>query len=212
MRKILITLCMVTSLTLQAQAPLKKVTDAQAQTMVMKINQTAAKIQTLTCQFTQVKTLRFLNDKMTSQGRMCYEGPDKLRWEYTTPYNYAFILNGQKVHIKTAKRQQTIDIRQSRLFQGIARVMMNSVTGKSLTSDKDFACTMLTRGDDWVAELVPQKKEMKQLFTTIRLHFDGKLQMVSQVEMTEKNGDTTIITLKDVKTNGKIDAQMFAER
>lgn len=211
MRKILIALCLMAAVTIQAQQP-KKVSEAQARTMVAQINQTAAKIQTLTCQFTQVKTLRFLNDKMTSQGRMCYEGPDKLRWEYTSPYSYTFILNGQKVHIKNARSSQTIDIRQSRLFQSIARVMMNSVTGKSLTSDKDFACTMLTKGDDWVAELVPQRKEMKQMFSTIRLLFDGKRQMVSQVEMTEKNGDTTVITLKEVKTNGKIDTQMFAER
>ena len=212
MRKILITLCMVTSLTLQAQAPLKKVTDAQAQTMVTKINQTAAKIQTLTCQFTQVKTLRFLNDKMTSQGRMCYEGPDKLRWEYTTPYNYAFILNGQKVHIKTAKRQQTIDIRQSRLFQGIARVMMNSVTGKSLSNDSDFSVEMMTQGNEWIASLTPKGKEMKALFKTIRLHFDSQKQMVSKVEMIEKNGDNTVIQLMHVKTNGKIEESTFAIR
>jgi outer membrane lipoprotein-sorting protein len=34
--------------------------------------------------------------------------------------------------------------------------------------------------------------------------------MVTQVEMTEPSGDTTLITLKDVNTNGRIDAKMFA--
>ena len=188
---------------------LKKATEAEAKAMVAEISKTAASIRTLTCNFTQVKTLSFLNDKMTSQGRMCYDASGKLRWEYTSPYTYTFILNGQQVHIQSAKNRQTIDIRQSRLFQGIAQVMMNSVTGRNLTSNKGFACTFFTQGDVWVADLVPQRKEMKQMFSTIRLRFDSKRRMVSQVEMNEKRGDVTIITLKDIKTNEAIHQNQF---
>ena len=196
-------------LCLSAQT-LKKATEAEAKVMVTEISKTAASIRTLACNFTQVKTLSFLNDKMTSQGRMCYDASGKLRWEYTSPYTYTFILNGQQVHIQSAKNRQTIDIRQSRLFQGIAQVMMNSVTGRNLTSNKDFACTFFTQGDVWVADLVPQRKEMKQMFSTIRLRFDSKRRMVSQVEMNEKRGDVTVITLKDIKTNETINQNLFA--
>ena len=136
---------MLLSVVLSAQT-LKKATEAEAKVMVAEINKTAASIRTLACNFTQVKTLSFLNDKMTSQGRMCYDASGKLRWEYTSPYTYTFILNGQQVHIQSGKNRQTIDIRQSRLFQGIAQVMMNSVTGRNLTSNKDFACTFLYAG------------------------------------------------------------------
>ena len=189
---------------------LKKATEAEAKVMVVEISKTAASIRTLACNFTQVKTLSFLNDKMTSQGRMCYDASGKLRWEYTSPYTYTFILNGQQVHIQSGKNRQTIDIRQSRLFQGIAQVMMNSVMGRNLTSNKDFACTFFTQGDVWVADLVPQRKEMKQMFSTIRLRFDSKRRMVSQVEMNEKRGDVTVITLKNIKTNETINQNLFA--
>ena len=52
--------------------------------------------------------------------------------------------------------------------------------------------------------------EMKKLFKDIRLCFSSTKQMVTRVEMTELSGDTTVITLKDVKTNGRIDEKMFA--
>lgn len=209
MKKVLLILCVMAAITLQAQT-LKKATDAQAKAMVEKINQTASSIHALECGFTQVKTLRFLNDKMTSQGKMYYDGSGKLRWEYTSPYQYTFILNGQKVYIKSAKSSQTIDIRQSKLFQSIAQVMMNSVTGKSLSADSEFGCTMYTSANDWVAVMVPKKKEMKKMFKEIKLHFSPTRQMVDKVEMTEQSGDLTVITLRDVKTNGKIDEKMFA--
>ena len=201
---------MAASLAVHAQA-LEKADAAQQKAMVEKISQTAASIRTMECQFSQVKTLGFLNDKLTSGGRMLFvaEG-GKLRWEYQQPYSYTFILNGAKAYIRSAKSRQTIDIRQSRLFQSIAEVMMNSVTGKSLTTSRDFGCEMYSRGDEWQAVLTPKRKELKKLFSTIRLHFSSGRQMVTQVEMAETSGDTTVITLKNVKTNGRIDEKMFA--
>ena len=193
-----------------AQQAVQKVSEAQQRTMIERINKAAAAIRTIDCRFTQVKTLHFLNDRMTSQGRMVYDNRGKLRWEYQQPYSYTFILNGDKVHIKTSKSQQTIDIRQSRLFQSIAEVMMNSVTGKGLTTSSDFSCTMYAAGSEWQALLIPKRKEMKKLFKDIRLHFSSSKQMVTQVDMTEQSGDTTVITLKEVKTNGRVDEKMFA--
>ena len=201
---------MAASLAVHAQA-LEKADAAQQKAMVEKISQTAASIRTMECQFSQVKTLGFLNDKLTSGGRMLFEAEGgKLRWEYQQPYSYTFILNGDKAYIRSAKSRQTIDIRQSRLFQSIAEVMMNSVTGKSLTTSRDFGCEMYSRGDEWQAVLTPKRKELKKLFSTIRLHFSSGRQMVTQVEMAETSGDTTVITLKNVKTNGRIDEKMFA--
>ena len=203
-------LCLLLTLTAQAQG-LKKADAAQQRQMIERINRAAAGITTLECRFTQVKTLRFLNDKMTSSGRMLFMADGgRLRWEYQQPYQYTFVINGEKVYIKSARNTQTIDIRQSRLFQSIAEMMMNSVTGKSLTSSADFGCTMYSGGDEWVAQLTPKRKEMKKMFKEIRLHFSAQQQMVTQVEMTEPSGDTTVITLKDVKTNGRIDTKMFA--
>lgn len=203
-------LCLLLTLTAQAQS-LKKVDAARQRQLIERINRSAAGITTLECRFTQVKTLRFLNDKMTSSGRMLFMADGgRLRWEYQQPYQYTFVINGEKVYIKSARNTQTIDIRQSRLFQSIAEMMMNSVTGKSLTSSADFGCTMYSGGDEWVALLTPKRKEMKKMFKEIRLHFSAQQQMVTQVEMTEPSGDTTVITLKDVKTNGRIDTKMFA--
>ena len=203
-------LCLLLTLTAQAQS-LKKVDAARQRQLIERINRSAAGITTLECRFTQVKTLRFLNDKMTSSGRMFFMADgQRLRWEYQQPYQYTLVINGEKVYIKSARNTQTIDIRQSRLFQSIAEMMMNSVTGKSLTSSADFGCTMYSGGDEWVALLTPKRKEMKKMFKEIRLHFSAQQQMVTQVEMTEPSGDTTVITLKDVKTNGRIDTKMFA--
>ncbi len=210
MSKRLWTLCLwLTALTVHGQG-LQRADASQQASMVQRISQASAAVTALDCRFTQVKTLHFLNDRLTSQGRMRFDARGKLRWEYLQPYQYVFVLNGQQVGIKSTTSRQTIDISQSRLFQTIARVMMNSVTGKNLATSADFTCVMYTGHNEWQAHLTPKRKELKKMFKDIRLHFSTDRQMVTRVDMTEPSGDTTVITLHDVKTNTKIDEALFA--
>ncbi len=175
-----------------------------------KINAVASKMQTMQCDFVQTKYLKMLNDKMVSHGKMYYQQPNKLRWEYTSPYTYTFVMNASKVLVQKGKRSDVIDVNQSKMFKEIARIMMNSVVGKCLTDEKDFKTTITATQTEWVANLVPQRKNMKQLFQMIVIRFNKQKSMVSTVELLEKNGDKTIIELKNIKTNLPINAQVFA--
>ena len=176
------------------------------------ITQAASAMKTMQCDFTQTKHLKMLNDKMTSKGRMYYQQTNRLRWEYTSPYSYTFILNDDKVLLKNKQRNDVIDVNKNKLFREIARIMMNSVVGTSLTDDKSFKSTIATNGNEWIASLLPQRKDLKQLFQKIILHFNKHNAMVKQVELIEKNGDRTVIELNNIRTNEKINADMFTIR
>ena len=176
------------------------------------ITQAASAMKTMQCDFTQTKHLRMLNDKMTSKGRMYYQQTNRLRWEYTSPYSYTFILNDDKVLLKNKQRNDVIDVNKNKLFREIARIMMNSVVGTSLTDDKSFKSAIATNGNEWIASLLPQRKDLKQLFQKIILHFSKKNAMVKQVELIERNGDKTVIELNNIRTNEKISADMFTIR
>ncbi len=175
-----------------------------------QINAVASKMKTMQCDFVQTKYMKMLNDKMVSYGRMYYQQSDKLRWEYTSPYTYTFVLNGSKVLLNKGKRSDVINVNQSKFFKEIARIMMNSVVGKCLTDEKDFKVSISTSASEWVATLLPQRKDMKQMFQKIVLHFSRSQMMVSSVELIEKKGDRTVIQLKNVKTNSTINAKMFS--
>ena len=95
------------------------------------------------------------------------------------------------------------------MFQEITRIMMNSVTGRNLSSSSDFAVKMYTLGNDYVADLTPRKRQMKSMFSTIRIYFDSARSIVSKIEMIEKSGDRTEIELRNVQTNGRINDKVF---
>ena len=206
MKRLLILLFVFVSVQLSLMAQQSEAQIRQA------ITQAASAMKTMQCDFIQTKHLRMLNDKMTSKGRMYYQQTNRLRWEYTSPYSYTFILNDDKVLLKNKQRNDVIDVNKNKLFREIARIMMNSVVGTSLTDDKSFKSTIATNGNEWIASLLPQRKDLKQLFQKIVLHFSKKNAMVKQVELIEKNGDKTVIELNNIRTNEKISADMFTIR
>lgn len=174
-----------------------------------KINEVASQMKSMQCDFIQTKNLKMLNDKLVSKGKMYYQQNNKLRWEYVSPYAYIFLLNNSKVYLKSNQHNDVIDVQQNKIFKEIARIMMNSVVGNCLNDDKDFSVEISDIANEYVANLSPLRKDMKQMFQKIILHFNKKNSTVSMVELVEKNGDKTVIELSNVQINSKIDAKVF---
>ena len=174
-----------------------------------EINQAASEMKSLQCDFAQVKHVKMLNHEMKSTGKMFYQQTNMLRWEYTSPYKYTFILNGSKVSLKKDDRSDVIDVNQNKFFREIARIMMNSVVGKSLSDEKDFKTEITIEKDEFVAILLPQRKDIKSMFERIILHFDQKNKFISSVELLEKNEDRTIITMTNIRINEQINQNIF---
>jgi outer membrane lipoprotein carrier protein len=175
-----------------------------------KVNQTASAMKTMQCDFVQTKHLKMLNNDFVSHGKMYYQQSNKLRWEYTSPYSYTFILNNDQVLLKNKQRNDLIDIKQNKLFREIVRIMMSSVVGNCLADDKNYKVSIATIGNEWVATLLPQRKDMKQMFPKLILHFNAKKSVVNNVELYDKNGEKTIIELKNIRINETIPSNMFA--
>ena len=174
-----------------------------------KVNQTASAMKTMQCDFVQTKHLKMLNNDFVSHGKMYYQQSNKLRWEYTSPYSYTFILNNDQVLLKNKQRNDLIDIKQNKLFREIVRIMMSSVVGNCLADDKNYKVSIATIGNEWVATLLPQRKDMKQMFPKLVLHFHAKKSVVNTVELYDKNGEKTIIELKNIRINETIHPHMF---
>lgn len=201
-RVIILFICILVPFIGKAQNP-------QQSDIIEQINKASAQMQSLECEFVQTKFLSILDDKMVSKGRMYYQQADKLRWEYTSPYTYTFILNQNQVLLKNDNRSDVIDVNQNRMFKEIARMMMNSIVGNCLSDDKSFKATVVVSGTDWIATLIPIKRDMKQMWNKLVLHINPDLKVVYKVEMHEPSGDYTIIDLINIKTNNKINAEVF---
>ncbi|MDE6296759.1 MAG: outer membrane lipoprotein carrier protein LolA [Muribaculaceae bacterium] len=178
-------------------------------TIVSAIEKNVFAIKSMSCSFTQTKHLSLLKDKMVSEGKMWYKSPGKLRWEYTSPYKYQLIFNGTKVYVANKNRKDVIDTKSNRIFKEVARIMMETVTGNALSNSGDFTRTVSKDNSSYLVTLVPKKKEVKQMFTKIVLHFSQKGYSITEIDLYEKNGDRTNIRLKNLLTNQMVNETLF---
>ena len=183
---------------------------AVAQTdAIDEISKASQAVSTVQADFTQTKRLKMLNDAMVSKGKMWCTQPNRLRWEYLTPYSSLFVLNGEKVLFQNDKRSTTLNANRHKRIREMIRIMIPSNLGKVLTEKKDFHTSIETTENQYVLTMIPQSKEMKQMFIRIVLYYNRKQAVVTQIEMYEKSGDSTTIELSSIKKNATINPSVY---
>ena len=175
---------------------------AQSNEEVMNmLTQTAASMKCMQCRFKQNKTMAMLTEPTVSEGIMNYIAHDILRWEYTSPYSFALVVNGQKITKITDGNEEVLDAKNGRMYQGIVKIILSSATGENLFDKTTFDIVFTDDGDLWKAEMTPKKRDMKRMFAMLTFYFSKSNNIISKVEMTEASGDITTIQFYDMKIN-----------
>ena len=186
-----------------------KVSPHEQQRVLQRFNTSSSSLVSMQCDFVQTKMMKLLKNDMHSKGKMYFVKPDKLRWEYSTPYKYIFILNGNEVEIKSENNTQKVNIQRNKMFRLLSNIILQTITGGHLNNSSDFTVEILKNKDMFLAKLTPKKKELKTIYTSIEIVFNSSLTMVKSVRMEEKTGDITTVELLNVNTNTQISDTLF---
>ena len=189
----------------------KPLTEAESQKVVAELTEAAAAMQTLQCHFIQEKISTMLAEPTVAEGTMHYAAPDRMRWEYTSPYAFALVVNGDRIVKVTEGRAEALEGNSSRMYQGIVGIIMGSASGKKLFDTSVFDVVLYDEGACWRAEMMPKRRDMKRMFSQLVFRFDKKTKGISRVEFKEAGGDVTSICFEDIKLNEAIEENVFAE-
>ena len=192
-------------------AQYKDATEEQKKEIVSKIMQVSDEMNTMQCDFTQVKELSFMDEKITSEGKMAFKKPNKIRWEYTKPYRYIFSMDGQNVRMTTGDNTNKMPANQSKMFNAISKVMIGGVSGSGLVDSPDFDAQFMVGNNDYKVVLIPRQKEVKDLFSSIQIFADKTESRINKVELIDKEGDKTTITLRNLQINSSINDALFMQ-
>ena len=206
LRSFVILLTCLSALSVMGQT---KLTSEQEKQVLAKMDQSSNALRSLQCDFVQSKRMKILSKEMQSKGILYFKKPDKIRWQYTSPYDYTFIMNGDKVQVKSAKSTKNIDIQGNKIFRQITTIILNTVTGGGIMNSADFNVELYKSGDIYFAKMLPKKKEVKQVYSSIEVYFNSALTMVETIKMVEKSGEYTVVKLVAPKINATINESVF---
>ena len=187
----------------------KPLNEAESQKVVTELTQAASSMQTLQCRFVQEKTSSMLAEPSIAKGTMHYAAPDRMRWEYTEPYAFALVVNGEQIVKVTDGKAEALEGNSSRMYQGIVGIIMGSASGKKLFDPTVFDVALYDDNAFWRAEMTPKRRDMKRMFSQLVFRFDKKAKGISRVEFKEAGGDVTSIRFEDIKLNEAIGEKVF---
>ena len=152
--------------------------------------------------FEQVVLDRDGQAQQRSSGHLWIARPGRFRWDYTTPYEQHIIGDGKKVWVYDVDLQQ-VTVRPMGRALGDTPAMLLAGQG-SLSAQFVIKDEGTRDGLAW-AQLEPHDKEAG--FERIELGFKGT--SLRELRLADSFGQTTRITLHDVRENVPIDAARF---
>ncbi|HEY0656449.1 MAG TPA: outer membrane lipoprotein carrier protein LolA [Chryseosolibacter sp.] len=171
--------------------------------------QEAQKINSITSNFRQEKTLTALTETIVSTGVFSFKRANKVRMEYKKPFAYMMVMNGEKMLVKDEGHANTVNLKSNKLFQQVNKIVIDCVQGTILDS-KDFTSRVFENPKAYLLEMTPTTKTLKGFFQTIVLIVEKKDYSVDSIKMNEPSGDTTILTFTEKKLNAQVPDEIFA--
>lgn len=209
MKKLLLSIMFVAvSLMVTAQTQLS---ESQTQEVIRQLTQVASTMQSMQCRFVQEKTSSMLAEPSVAEGTMHYAAPDRMRWEYTAPYAFALVVNGERLVKVTDGKAEVLEGNAGRMYQGMVNLIIGSASGKKLFDTTVFDIVFYDDNGFWRADMTPKRRDMKRMFSQLVFRFDKKTNGISRVEFVSANGDVTSIRFEEIKVNEAIGDKVFAE-
>lgn len=202
-------LLLLTSIVFAQASGFNKMTEQEKMVFSTQLKASSATTKTLQCNFIQKKEMSMLEETAVSKGMMYFKSPDALRWEYTSPQAYAFIMSKGQSMLKNNKGTNKLDAQSSKMIKSMTEMIMGMINGNGLIDNKNFSATYYSNQKQILIKLIPKNSKIKMMFSSIQAYVDPKTYSATMIEMNEAGGDVTTITLFDIKKNLAISDDKF---
>jgi len=157
---------------------------------------------TFKAEFKQVVLDEALNPIQESAGTFYLQRPNKFRWDYEQPFKQHIVSDGKQIWVYDVELQQ-VTVRKMDGALGNTPAVLLAGQGK-LHENFDVKSLGKQGKLDWI-QMIPRNKDGG--FEDIRVGFeDGKLR---KLEMIDSFGNTTRISLRDIRENKRIRKSKF---
>ena len=167
------------------------------------------RINSIQCDFEQEKNLGMLSEKISSSGKFFYRRENQVRMEYLQPFQYLMIINNSRVLIRDGQKENTLNTKSNKVFQQVNNLMLDCVKGTALLSP-EFSVRIFSSKKNFLIELMPLSKNLKDFFSTITLLVERKDYSVTKIQMNEPSGDNTVIQFNNKELNANVPEALFA--
>jgi len=159
---------------------------------------------TLQASFRQIVESPTLAGKLETSGKLAFEKPNRMRWDYDPPSGQVIVGDGHTLWIYQPDLQQVIKAPLSDAFESSTPVTFLGGLGRL---DKEFDPSLQSEdASEWVLKLVPRRDRAIGTLTLVVRRKDAS---IAEARITDPLGTTTRILLSSETRNDAIPASRF---
>ena len=159
---------------------------------------------TLVAKFHQEVESPTMAGKLTSNGTVSFEKPNRMRWDYAAPDRQTIVSDGETLWIYQPEEKQVLKAPLREAFQATTPVTFLGGLGHV---DRDFTPTLESSADDrWVLKLVPREERGVGTLVLVVRKGDASIE---EARISDPLGTTTHLALSEERRNVSLGADLF---
>jgi hypothetical protein len=171
-----------------------------------------AEVRSVQARFVQEKSLAMLQEPLRSEGRLYYQAPDDLRWEYTVPEAQGFSVRGSKGwRWWPSGEHKPLDLKKDPLLGPMAAELLVWVKFDLKHIQMAYGVEVL-QYDPPLLRLRPRAQQLRRVLDHLDIAFTPDGRSVLQVDYLEPDGDTTSLRFLDAILDARIPDGVFLEQ
>ncbi|WPY97096.1 outer membrane lipoprotein carrier protein LolA [Christiangramia sp. OXR-203] len=181
---------------------------SEAKAFKESVSSKAKTIENLQADFRQLKFMKTMEKTIESDGHIWYASPGKLKWSYTSPYDYELLFKDSSLYITVDGKTRKMNTGNSELFEKMGELVAGSFNGRILEMDELFETDFAREGKFVKVTVTPMDENLAEMFSEIWIFFNVE-KYIEKVKLMEPSGDYTEIKMSNFMTNQKIPASVF---
>ena len=171
------------------------------------IKKGAANITSVRAEFVQTKRMEILSKPLVSKGKLYYQAPASLRWEYSSPLWSVLLMHDGSIRRYVRRGDAVVEDSAARLQS--MKVVVREI---ALWMKGDFDANPAFRAELKAGRtilLTPKEKAMADIIRKIELKLADTPGVIRSVTIYESEKSSTLIAFTGVKLNEKIPDEVF---
>ena len=185
---------------------------ASVDELIARLEAASKGVTSLAGEFTQRNKLKLFKQELRSKGRLYFQRPRQIRWEYLEPDPSTLILDGDRATLRTPDAAaQTFDLTKDATMRAIFDQLLTWLGPGSMSQARvDHDLSTAGSAGEPILILTPKASSpVAKAFQRIELRLDGKSLLMRSILLREKNGDEKEITFTRLQRNAVLPADAF---
>ena len=148
--------------------------------------------------FVEKKSIAMLDKPVESSGELFFRAPDHLEKRTLKPKPETMILDGGEMVVERGRQKHTLQMQDYPELAVFIDSIRNTLAGDRQALERNYQLRLDGARQNWTLQLIPI--EQKMLAVVKRIRIAGSQNLVSRIEITQADGDSSVMSIEKLDT------------